>query len=110
MVMVDGLGKWRTGWAIHSITHPISHQLLAISHVSALPQIDHESGAPIQASRFLAAVVVLRPLLTVAHRPQAVGGDTTAHQVVLHGVRATVAEGEVVFGRADAAGVTFDLD
>ena len=51
-----------------------------------------------------------RPLLTVAHRAQPIGADPAADQVVLHRVRAPIAERQVVFRRPDVAGVPFDFD
>src|SRR6266545_4493495 len=76
---------------------------------TSLPQIDDESRAPVQTTRFFARVVVLRPLLTVAHGPQTILRNSAAYEVVLHSRRASVAEREVVLRRADAAGMPFDF-
>ena len=75
-----------------------------------LRHADREGSAAVEAARLLAAVVVLGPLLAVAHGTDAVGTDATRAQVVTHRVGTTLAEGEVVFGRTDVAGVAFDLD
>ena len=69
-----------------------------------------ERGAAIEAAGLFARVVVLRPLLAVADGAQPVGADAAAGQVVAHRVGAALAERQVVFGRADVAGVAFDLD
>src|SRR5690606_3556297 len=66
--------------------------------------------AAIEPSRLFARVVVLRPLLAVAHRAQTIGADAAAREVIAHRVGAAFAEREVVFGRADVAGVAFDLE
>src|SRR4029077_7541941 len=76
----------------------------------ALSQIHRQRRTTIQAARFFTRVLVLRPLLTIADRPEAVFRDAAAHEVVLHSRRAPIAEREVVLGRADVAGVPFDLD
>ena len=65
----------------------------------------HERGATVETARFLTRVVVLRPLLAVAHRSKPVGSNTAAREVVLHGISPALAERQVVFGRADVAGV-----
>src|SRR5437868_2663852 len=75
-----------------------------------LAEIDHEGRAAVEPARFLTAVVVLRPFLTVADRPHPVGRNAAADEVVLHRIRTAIAEREVVLGRADVAGVPFDLD
>src|SRR4051794_37065600 len=69
-----------------------------------------EGGAPVEAPRLFARVVVLRSLLTVAHAAEPVRTDAVAREVVANRVRAALAERQVVFGRADVAGVAFDLD
>src|SRR5262249_41383440 len=70
-----------------------------------LSQVHGERRATVQAARFLARVVVLRTLFSIADRPQPVGADAAAHQIVLHRVRAPVAQRQVVLGRPDVAGV-----
>ena len=76
-----------------------------------LLQPDDHRGAPVQTPRLFAGVVVLRPLLTVADRAQTVGARSPRDdEVVADGVGAALAERQVVFGRADVAGVAFDLD
>src|SRR2546426_7030532 len=75
-----------------------------------LLQSHRERRTAIQPSRLLAAVVVLRPFLTVADGLHAVGRDSAVDQILTDCLRAAFAEREVVFGRADVAGVTFDRD
>ena len=69
-----------------------------------------EGGATVQPARLFAGVVVLRPLLTVADGPQPVGADAAAGEVLADRVGAALAERQVVFRRADVAGVALDLD
>src|SRR4051812_12855778 len=92
---VLGAGSWGLG-AIPSPQPPAPSTQYLLLPTTCLPQIDDERRAPVQSTRFLAAVVVLRPLLTVAHRAQPIGGHAAADEVVLHGVRATVPERQVV--------------
>src|SRR4051812_44252930 len=98
--MANGYGRWNPS--------TIALQPSDLSHL--LSQVDHERGAPVQAARFLAAVVVLRPLFAVTDRSHPIRGYAAADEVVLDGVGATITEREVVLCRADAAGVAFDLD
>src|SRR5688572_2768580 len=67
-----------------------------------------ECCAAIEATRLFARVVVPRPLFAVAHRLQAIGAHTVRGQVFAYGGGAAFAEREVVFGRADVAGVAFE--
>ena len=73
-------------------------------------QSHHQRRAAIEAARLFARVVELRPLLAVADRAEAVGADAAARQVVADRGGAAFAERQVVLGRADVAGVAFDLD
>src|SRR5262245_19220134 len=75
-----------------------------------LPQVHRQRRATVQAARLLSRVVVLRTLFAVADGAQPIRADAAADQVVLHRVRAPVAERQVVFRRADVARVAFDLD
>src|SRR5436190_12891957 len=62
----------------------------------------HDQGcAPVQPPGFLAGVVVLGPLLAVAHRRQPIGADAAAHEIVPHRSGAALAERQVVLRRAD---------
>src|SRR5215467_7209559 len=76
---------------------------------SLLHESHGQGCATIEAPRLLTRVVVLRPLLAVADRLQAIGADAAAHEIVLHRGGAALAEGEVVLRRADVARVSFDL-
>src|SRR4051795_12222042 len=82
---------------------------LQLSASELLPQIDDEGRAAVEPARFLARVVVLRTFLAVADRVQPFRRHAAADEIVAHGVRAAIAESEVVFGRADAASMAFDL-
>jgi hypothetical protein len=68
------------------------------------------SARAVEPARFLAGVVVLRALLAVAHGAEPIGADAAAREIVAHRVGAPLAERQVVLGRADVAGVPFDLD
>src|SRR6187397_1850913 len=70
-----------------------------------LRHVHDEGGAAIEPARFLACVVVLGPLFTVAHRAEPRRRDATSGEVIAHRVRAMDAKRHVVFGRADVAGV-----
>src|SRR5262245_20701444 len=75
-----------------------------------LLQTDDQRGPTVEAAGFFARVVMLRTFLAVAHGAEPIGPNATAGEVLTHGVRATIAEREVVLRRADAAGVALDLD
>src|SRR5688500_205184 len=91
--------------------HQLASGPLALRVVGTLAlQPNHQRGAAVQAARFFARVVVLRPLLAVADGVEAGSGNPAARQVLTHGIGAALAEGQVVFGRADVARMTFDLD
>ena len=79
---------------------------IAILHCYVEPH--DERGATVQSPRLFARVVVLRLLFTVADGLQSRGGDAVLRQVIAHRVGAAFAERQVVFGRADAAGVAFN--
>src|SRR5262249_29108789 len=49
-------------------------------------------------------------LLPVADRLDAAGVDSACHQRVFYGTGATIAQGQVVFGRAPFVAVSFDRD
>src|SRR5882672_5396939 len=72
-------------------------------------QTNDKCGATVESPGFLARVVVLRPLFAVAHRAEAIRADAAADEVVAHRSGTTLAERQVVLGRADVAGVAFDL-
>src|SRR5262249_40067644 len=74
----------------------------------ALLHLDDERRASIETARLFSSVVVLRPLLAVTPRFEPASSDTTRKQILADGVRPALAEREVVFGRSDAARVTFD--
>src|SRR3954451_20359894 len=76
----------------------------------ALSDVHDERGPAVQPARLFTSVVVLRPLFTVADGAQAVGSDAAADQILANRVRAAVAQRQVVLGRADVAGVSFDFD
>src|SRR5918999_2578932 len=78
--------------------------LLAPDSWLALLHAHEQCGAPVQAARFLARVVVLRPLFAIADRAQAIGADAAAGEVLADRRRTAFAEREVVLGRADVAG------
>src|SRR5262245_1394972 len=71
---------------------------------------DDQRRSTVEAARLLAGVVVLRTLLAVADGAEPIRADAAADEIVAHRVGAAFAEREVVFRRADVAGVAFDLD
>src|SRR5262245_3810439 len=72
-------------------------------------QVDDQSRTTVETARLFASVVVLRTLFAVAHRGETRLRHAPADQIVADRVGSAIAEREVVFGRADVAGVTFDL-
>src|SRR5258707_2256694 len=89
-----------TGWIGGTVRKPCPSSPSRRSYLSCLLQSDHQRGAPIQAPRFLARVVVFGPLLAVADRLEPIGGDAPADQVILHGGGAAIAQRAGVICRA----------
>src|SRR6476619_5337312 len=97
------------GW-IAKLPSALGHLPSAISHRWLSAQPDHQRGAAVEATGLFAAVVELGPLFAVAHRAQTIRSHTAARQVLADRGRAAFTKREVVLGRADVAGVAFDLD
>jgi hypothetical protein len=70
----------------------------------------HERSAAIEAAGFFTRIVVFGTFFAVAERADSVGANPAAQEIVADGVRATIAECEIVFRRPDVARVAFDLD
>src|SRR5688572_19970015 len=75
---------------------------------SLLRESYRQRGASVQATSLFTGVIVLWPLFAVAHRLQAIGADAVRRQVLAHRGRAALAERQVVFSRADVAGVALE--
>src|SRR5574341_1814880 len=71
---------------------------------------DFELGAPVLRPRALVVAVHGRPLLAPRLRLDAARIDAVTHEVLLRGLRAAIAEGEVVLVRAALVTVSPDAD
>src|SRR5688572_4226353 len=69
-----------------------------------------ELGAPVLRPRTFVVTLHQRPLFTPRLRLDAARIDPVAHEILLRGLRAAVAEGEVVLVRAALVAVTPDAD
>ena len=78
--------------------------------VGQLLDPNNQCRPTIQTTGLFSSIVVLRALFAVADRLQSSAANTSACKILLNGVRTPFSESQVVLGRADVAGVTFNLD
>src|SRR5205807_5898336 len=79
-------------------------------HGGRLLALDEEMGAAVLRPALLRLLGAERALLAVAERAHAGPRDATGEEVLQRGLRAMVAEGEVVFVGAPVVAVAFDQD
>src|SRR5512134_160629 len=75
---------------------------------SAQPLPIHELDAAIQAPRFLVAARLRRTLFAIAHGRELLGSSALQHQHTAHGLRAALAETDVVLAAAALVGMPFE--
>src|SRR5579871_2005476 len=102
-------GRWRPGRPTWSWDAPSrARKTRGPPRSRWLLRRNHEVSAPVLRPAGLLLLVAERLLLAHADHVDPVGGDPEVHQVVVHGIRAALAECEVVLARAPRVGMPLD--